>query len=133
MTEALHDALAIIVGVLLALMLVAAARRWALREERVYAIGLLVAALVYGVASAAQAPGLLPVEWLGVAIFGAIAFVGFHRRAVLAMGWALHVAWDLVIPAHHSGVVVPDWYPVLCVGFDLALAAYLLQSGRGRP
>lgn len=132
MTHSFHNLLVIVAGVLLALVLIASARRWALREERVYAVGLLIAALVYGASAALRAPVLLPVEWLGVALFGAIAFVGLHRRALLGIGWALHVAWDLALPAHLSGAVVPTWYPLLCVGFDLALAAYLLQSGRDR-
>lgn len=130
MIEPLHDLLAIVAGVLLALVVVASARRWVFRESRVYAVGLLVAALVYATSAGLRAPGMLPIEWLGVALFGAIAFVGLHRRVLLAIGWALHVTWDLLIPGHHAGVLVPAWYPMLCVGFDLALAAYLLQSGR---
>lgn len=123
-----YDLVAIVAGVLLALAVVASARRWALREDRVYAVGLLVAALVYGAAAALWAPAMLAAEWLGVALFGAFAFVGLHRRAILAAGWALHVGWDLVFPAHHSGNLVPTWYPVLCVGFDLAIAAYILRG-----
>lgn len=126
---ALDHLLAALVGVVLAVGLMNAARRWVLEEQRVYAVGLLAAALVYGVAAAMRAPAMLPAEWLGVALFGAFAFVGLHRRAILAAGWALHVAWDLAFPAHHSGLVVPTWYPWPCVGFDLAIAGY---AGRGR-
>lgn len=112
-------------GIALALVLVLAARRWAEREMWVYAIGLLVAALIYAAAAAMKAPELLPREWLGVAFFGAVAFVGLYRPSLLAAGWALHVAWDLAFPEHRSGAVVTAWYPALCTGFDLALAAYL--------
>lgn len=126
----MHTLPTIVAGALLALVVVALARRRVLRQDRVYAVGLLVAALVYGAAAAFREPDMLPVEWLGVALFGAIAFVGLHRRALLAAGWALHVGWDLAFPQHHTGQLVPTWYPMLCVGFDLALAAYLLQSGR---
>lgn len=126
---ALEHFLAALIGLVLAVGLIIAARRWALREERVYAAGLLVAALVYGAAAALREPGMLPVEWLGVALFGAIAFVGLHRRTVLAAGWVLHVGWDLAFPAHHTGALVPEWYPWICVGFDLAIAGYV---GGGR-
>ena len=75
---------------------------------------------------------------LTLALFGAAAVVG--RRTwvpCLAIGWAAHVAWDLA--RHRSGagaVYTPAWYPWLCVGFDLTLAArldffvqYLMQAG----
>lgn len=128
MNTTLYGLMGILSGAALAGALVVAARRWALNELRVYAVGLLVAALVYGVAAALRQPSMLPVEWLGVALFGAFAFVSLHRSTVLAAGWALHVAWDLSFPSHHSGALVPYWYPWLCVGFDLSLAVYILRS-----
>lgn len=119
---------AIVAGVLLAMGLVAVARRWAERELRVYATGLLVAALVYGIAAVIRSSGMLPVEWLGVALFAVLAFAGLDRHRLLAAGWAFHVAWDLAFPVHHTGELVPTWYPWLCVGFDLALAAYVASA-----
>jgi len=122
------QALAALAGIGLALILVAAARLWVERELWVYAIGLLVAALVYAAAAALHAPDLLPREWLGVAFFGAVAFVGLYRPSLLSIGWALHAAWDLAFPAHRSGALLPAWYPALCIGFDLALATYLWRK-----
>jgi hypothetical protein len=124
-------AIPVVLGVMLALALAAFAnRRSADYAVRVYATALIVAALIYvafaliGRASEAW----LLVEVGGVALFGAAAVVG--RRTwvpCLAVGWAAHVAWDLAL--HRSGpgaVYTPVWYPWLCVGFDLTLAACIL-------
>lgn len=53
----------------------------------------------------------------------------FPARATLAAGWVAHAGFDLT---HRRGddSLVPDWYPPLCVGFDVALAATLLASDR---
>lgn len=123
--------LVLIAGAMLAGLLVLAARRLARGELHVYAVVLLAAALVYAVNATLAGAGQPLLEWLGVPLFGVFAAAGVRRPGAQAAGWALHVAWDLAIPAHHAGQLVPAWYPVLCVGFDLALAAYLWRK-KGR-
>jgi len=124
-------AMPVVLGGMLALALAAFAnRRSAYHAVRVYATALIVAALIYvAFALIGRASGAwLLVEMGGVALFGAAAVVG--RRTwvpCLAVGWAAHVAWDLAL--HRSGpgaVYTPVWYPWLCVGFDLTLAACIL-------
>lgn len=134
MINATHNVLMLIAGAALAGLLVMAARRLARVEPRVYAVGLVAAALVYaaGATLTGVGAGLLLVEWLGVAVFGALAAAGERRPGLLATGWTLHVAWDLAFPAHHTGELVPAWYPVLCVGFDLALAGYIVREIGGK-
>lgn len=89
----------ILLGVLLGTAFLAFARRRGPQGEvRVCAAGLLVAALVY-------------------AGFAAI---------VVAGGWLAHVAWDVGLHSGAARSFVPRWYPLLCVGFYVLVAAYLL-------
>jgi hypothetical protein len=101
------------------------------RNPRIpFAIGLVVAALIYVVfAGAGGASNSLWLEFGGVALFGAIAIVGVLWFPVaLAVGWALHIAWDLLLhPIHISGYA-PWWYPVLCIGFDLFVAGFIVAT-----
>ena len=48
-------------------------------------------------------------------------------RAVTAAGWLLHAAFDQV---HERGTRsrLPNWYPALCAGYDVAMAAMLSRA-----
>ena len=48
-------------------------------------------------------------------------------RRLLAVGWLSHAAFDAV---HHrnSSSLLPDSYPALCAGFDVAVAGMLMQD-----
>ena len=100
------------------------------REAPVFALGLVVAAVIYiGFALANGAPvSSLLLESLGALPFGLLAWLGWRRSQVwLALGWAGHVAWDLGL---HAGAgapaFVPSWYPVVCTSFDLLVAGYIV-------
>ncbi len=121
------SALQILIGAALAVPLVlwARSRRG---EDRIYAQGLLLAALVYvGFALAAGAGrAALLVELVGVALFGAAAWLGWRRAALwLAAGWAAHVGWDLLLHPLTSAGYAPAWYVRACIGFDLVVAAWI--------
>jgi hypothetical protein len=123
--------LALAAGAVAALSLVYAVRRRpADARRRVYAAGLIVAALVYvGFAAAGHAPAAwLGYELLGVAVFGAVAWAGTRDARVLAAGWALHTVWDLVphLGRRPGATYTPQWYPWLCVSFDLLVAGAVL-------
>lgn len=125
---------AILAGALAALLLVGLARLGGRRLEGwVYSLGLVVAALVYVVAAARAGGGKeLLVEAVGLAAFGTIALVGLlFSPLVLALGWALHVGWDLVLHPGTGAGSIPYWYPAVCFGFDLLIAAYVAASLRG--
>jgi hypothetical protein len=130
--------LALLAGLILSLLLARVASRKDARAERaVYAIGLLVAALLYlGFALGGGASGKwVTAEAVGVALYGIAALVGFARwPAVLAAGWAAHVGWDVLLHLDGAGAAyTPAWYPWLCVSFDLVIAgAVLAAQGRGR-
>ncbi|HYH52305.1 MAG TPA: hypothetical protein VEG38_22400 [Acidimicrobiia bacterium] len=92
--------------------------------------GLVIAALIY---PAARRPprrgGPATHEWLAVAATVTAGAVAARRpprqqTAIVAAGWACHAAFDLT---HRRGPhsCIPDWYPAVCAGYDVALAALL--------
>ena len=124
------------VGFVLGALLVLSARRGGpARETPVFALGLIVAALIYiGFALANGAPvRSLLLESLGVLPFGLLAWLGSRRSQLwLALGWAAHVAWDLGLNAGaRAPAFVPSWYPVVCTSFDLLVAGYVVARVRG--
>ncbi len=127
----------LLLGAVLSLALVGLARTYPPRgERRVYAVGLVIAALVYVVLGLAGGAGArwLALESLGLLLYGAAAWGGLRgRRWLLTLGWAGHVAWDM--PFHLRGAgseYTPPWYPWLCVSFDLIMAGAVLASSRRR-
>ncbi len=103
------------------------------RAHRIYAIGLVVAAVVYVAFALA---GRADARWIafevaGVALYGLVAWLGWRSPAVLALGWATHTIWDLALHlAGSGGAFTPDWYPWLCLGFDLAIAGDVMARAR---
>jgi hypothetical protein len=64
-----------------------------------------------------------------VALFGILAFLGVRYSAYfLALGWVAHVAWDLLLHPVHVSAYAPLWYPVACIGFDLAVAGAVVGA-----
>lgn len=104
------------------------------REPRMYAVGLVFAAFVYVGFAALAGGGLswLAVEIGGAAIFALVAFLGLRISVwFLALGWAAHVGWDVLLHKVQNVGFVPEWYPVMCIGFDLFLAGYIATCVRG--
>jgi hypothetical protein len=99
-------------------------------EVRVLALGLVVAALIYvGLALAGRGRESLMIEVAGLALFGSLAWLGLRAsRWWLALGWAAHVGWDVGLHLDRAQAVVAPWYPLLCVGFDLVVAGFLLSA-----
>jgi hypothetical protein len=98
-------------------------------EVRVWAIALVVAALIYvGFAAfnGASSDWVL-IELGGVVGYGVVAWLGATRWPLLVgAGWLLHMLWDIVLhPGGHPGFV-PSWYPPLCLGFDVLVGVALL-------
>ena len=127
----------ILVGAVLGGVFVLAARRpRSVANERLFALGLIVAALVYVVfALAAGDSRWLGIEAAGVAIFGAFAWLGLRSSPWwLALGWAAHVGWDVGLHLDRAQSVVGPEYPLVCVGFDLVVAGSLLaMAAAERP
>lgn len=119
--------LAVALGVVLALPYVLYARR--VRDRRrVFGIGLVAAAGVYVLFAVFAGTRR---EWLiesgGVVLFGILAVLGMRWSAwFLALGWAAHVGWDLLLHPVNVSSYAPWWYPVICIGFDLVVAGAIL-------
>jgi hypothetical protein len=130
-------ALQLLLGTVTCGLFIVLARRFGVqREVRVYAVGLVVAAIVYlGFALNGSGLGWLFVELLGVAIFAVSASLGVKVSPFfLGLGWALHAAWDGWMHAIAGAGFVPNWYPPVCLGFDLVLAGYIFAIRRNpRP
>ena len=122
----------LVVGVLAGAWYVAfASKGHAGRERRAYSNGLLIAAIIYLFFA------LFPfdVTWLGIEALGVVAYgilVWLGRRYsfyFVAAGWLLHPIWDVVLhlrgPGRH---VVPDWYAIACVSFDVLLAVVIARQ-----
>lgn len=126
---------ALLLGIIFSLGLVSLARKRGQEgERRIYAAGLTAAAILYfifGLVGRANA-WWLAVEGLGVIIYGAAAWAGLRGlSALLALGWAAHVAWDVLLHMSGAGAeYTPHWYPWLCLSFDLVIAAAVLASAR---
>jgi hypothetical protein len=100
----------------------------------VYAVGLVVTAAVYVVLAlrGGASARWVGIEILGFAAYGAAALIGLRSfPLLLAVGWALHVAWDVLLHLNGAGAAfTPSWYPWLCVSFDLVIAVAVLRSFR---
>jgi hypothetical protein len=103
-------------------------------ELRLQAFGLLLAALIYlGLALAGPDGRWLVIEAAGLAIFGGLAWLGLRGSSWwLSLGWVAHVGWDVGLHLDRSQPLVGAWYPLLCVGFDLVVAGFLLGGAVAR-
>ncbi|MFB3132329.1 MAG: DUF6010 family protein [Rhodothermales bacterium] len=122
--------------VLGAAFLVFARRRGAQRKRRLLAVGLVVAALIYvGFAVAWADAAWMMIELGGVLVFTGLAVLGLKRSALwLAVGWALHPAWDVGLHLVGAGAAfAPAWYAVACISFDLLVATYVIARFRRTP
>ena len=106
------------------------------RANLVYAAGLILAALVYVAFAAAGGASTmwLAFEVCALLLYAVLAWVGLRRSIIaLAIGWAAHVAWDLVVHVRGAGAqYTPDWYPWVCAGFDLVVAIAIIARYRDR-
>jgi hypothetical protein len=99
-----------------------------------WAIYLGMAALIYvGFALREGGHQWMTTELAGLALYSVFAVAGaLGRVRVLALGWALHAAWDMVVHASAPGELVPEWYRWACLVYDVVAAGYLFRlHGRG--
>ena len=99
------------------------------------AVGLVVAAVNYvGFALVWGSTHWVLIESLGIPIYDLMAWLGVKKSPVwLAVGWMLHMPWDLFL--HYIGPgfhVAPEWYMFACFSFDLVVGEYVLLWVTGR-
>lgn len=128
--------IALIVGIVLATPFLLWTRSQPDAGRRLYAVGLGVTVLIYVVFALIGGGGgrSLALEGGGALVYGAAAWIGFRRSAaVLALGWAMHVVWDVALHLQRAGAAyTPFWYPWGCGSFDLMVGGAVLVSGAGR-
>jgi hypothetical protein len=103
------------------------------RQRQVSAAGLAGAALIYVVGAALAGSRRQLVACLAAGVpYSALAVAAVQAspvqaRRLLAGGWMAHAAVDWT---HHrlQGTAVPEWYPAVCLGFDVAFAGATLVS-----
>lgn len=126
----------LLIGALSCLVFVLIARSaGSKREVLLYAGGLVFAASVYVVFAVVGGAALswVVLESSGLVLFSLVTLFGLRVSVLaLALGWAAHAAWDVLLHGVRGAGFVPDWYPVFCVGFDLCLAGYIAVRERGR-
>ena len=128
--------IALVVGIVLATPFLMWTRSQPDAGRRLYAVGLGVTALIYLVFALIGGGGgrSLALEGGGVLLYGGAAWLGFRRSAaVLALGWAMHVVWDVALHLKGAGAgYTPFWYPWGCGSFDLMVGGAVLASGARR-
>jgi hypothetical protein len=95
-------------------------------SKAIFGWGLIVAAAAYFVflADASDLAFWVILESIGLALFGAIAFLGMNGSSWwLAAGWAAHPAWDVGLRHFGTDAGAPTWYALGCVSFDWVVAA----------
>ena len=121
-------------GLVCAWAFIAHARRFGSKRLHVLASGLVIAALIYVVAAIVRGAALVVLaELAGALVFGLFAGLGLRRaKRWLAIGWALHVAWDLAAQLADEPVL-PLWYAIACLAFDLLVAWVILRDPGPEP
>lgn len=94
-------------------------------------IGLIVAAAIYPASRRSSRTGGLTAEAAALAAAAGVTGLAATResaaaRRLLAGGWVAHTLYD-VLQGPSPDSRLPRWYPALCVGFDVALAAQLVR------
>jgi Family of unknown function (DUF6010) len=129
--------LPIALGAVLGGLFVFLVRRRKRGDISLLALGLVVAAFVYLVLALAAGADRrwLILEAVGLGVFGLLAWLGLRASLWwLVLGWVAHVGWDVGLHLDRPQTFVPAWYPLLCVGFDLVVAGFLLgPASAGRP
>jgi hypothetical protein len=126
----------LLLGIVLGTAFLAFARAQPGAESRVLPIGLVVAAAIYVLFALYGAePAWIAIEVGGVVLYGSLAWLGLrHSLLWLSAGWALHPVWDVGLHLIGGGAVFsPEWYALICVTFDLLVAAYIAFWLRRAP
>ena len=124
--------LAIVVGVIGAILLIALSRRQD-AEQVIFGCALVIAAFwyigfgLYG----GQGVSDLAAQFIAGAVFLVLAVLGLTRSILFtSAGWILHIFWDYLGP-YFGPVAAPWWTAPACLGFDVVVGAYLFARYRG--
>lgn len=100
------------------------------RRTELAGVGLLTAAAIYP-AARRRSFGDLKEKAVLVAACGVVVGAGVRGgrrgRALVAGGWFAHAGFDAAFTPHRASRI-PSWYPAMCAGYDVALAARLATA-----
>lgn len=134
----MSTAIWLLAGALLAIGFISYVAKRPGGSDRILAIGLFVAGFVYvAFAIGSGSAHWILIESLGAGVCGVVGWLGVRVSTLwLAAGWALHPAWDVGLHVIGPAAdVAPHWYAILCISFDLLVAAYVwvtLKERTGR-
>jgi hypothetical protein len=135
-SEPLITLIALLVGIVLAFGFLLWTRAQPDAGRLLYAVGLVVTALIYVAFAVIGGAGArsLGLEAVGMLLYCTAAWVGYRRSVtLLALGWAMHVVWDVGLHVQGAGAAyTPGWYPWGCISFDLIVAGAVLATGASR-
>ena len=101
--------------------------------QKVLGLSLVVAAVLYiAFAIIWGSSTWLVIEIMGVPAYGVFYYLSKKYTCIwLSAGWFLHPVWDVLLHLNGPGShVVPGWYSLACVSFDVAVAVYILYRYR---
>ena len=121
--------MAVLVGVILALAvcgIVGTALGFD-RDRSFYPTIAMVVALLYALfAVMAGSAAVLAAESMAIALFIALAILGFKSNLCFAAAALVgHGLYDAVHGRIIANPGVPEWWPMFCLGFDVTAALYL--------
>ena len=97
------------------------------RDRAFYPTVTMVVALLYALfAVMSGSPAVLAAESVAIAVFIAVAIIGFKTNPwLLAAALVAHGVYDAVHGRIIANPGVPPWWPAFCAGFDVTAGAYL--------
>lgn len=131
MTQALWLLLGVVAA---ALYVIFARRRGPGREQAILALGLVIAAVIYVGFAVIWGNSLwIAIEMGGLLIYGLFVLLAWRYAMFwLALGWAAHPLWDILLHWFGRGhTIAPEWYVLACLSFDLLVASYIFVRIRG--
>ena len=129
----------LLAGALFGVLWIGLARRLSWRNQvRLFAVTLFLAGVIYLAFGAFHGPRWIALEGAGFVLFTLLAWAGLRQPWLLALGWLLHAGWDGILHLALEQPVIGPWLPLLCLPFDLMVAAYLARgasraAGRAEP
>ena len=92
------------------------------------ALALLIAAFIYVLFALVTFNKLfIIIEVVGLLFFLMFIWMAYHYSYwFIALGWLLHIVWDIGVHPDETAPYVPQWYAWTCVGFDAIVAIYLM-------
>ncbi len=125
----------VILGLLAAIVSILVIRQiYPNKDHAFWRAGLVIAAVIY--------VGFYffggSIQWILTELGGVALYLGFailskrYSLLFLALGWEVHVLWDVLLHAGGEPTFVPAWYPGVCLGFDIAIAGYVVWLKRRR-